>query len=602
MTTSRETDRIDVLTPIDVAFGRLLARIGGASLNDGAACELIARTGALLSFERGLGNSCLDIASVTRLQALDGSSDVSAPNVAEWQEMLVASGVVGNGVSPTPLVMEGTRLYLRRFYAAEERLAHEITGRMHETGDHAEEPDAATVALFRRLFPVSEGVTDWQAVAAGAALRRRLLFITGGPGTGKTTVAARILALLLHRRPTLRIALAAPTGRAAARLAEAITSAATSMEISPELRGLLPTKGTTLHRLLGYAPWNDRFRYRPDNRLAEDVVIIDEASMVDVLMMDAFFGAVSPSARIIVLGDPDQLVSVETGFVLGDISRAADTVGVDHGPGLAAWFTALAGAPLPASTAATPLRDSVVQLRRSYRFEKQLGIGALALAVQRQDADSALVILADETLSDVGTVDAAVTPTQLLAPLLKHVEAYLLAQDPAAALGALADFRVLCALREGDTGVSGLNALVERWLQSRGLPVKGWYDHRPVLITANDPSTGLFNGDVGVTLTANGRTEVHFASGNGVRAFAPARLPAHVTAWAMTVHKAQGSEFGHVMLVLPDVDSRILTRELLYTGITRAKQTVTIAGSSEILRTAIGRNVTRSSGLLGRLV
>ncbi len=221
--------------------------------------------------------------------------------------------------------------------------------------------------------------------------------------------------------------------------------------------------------------------------------------------------------------------------------------------------------------------------------------------MQRQDADGALAALADETLSDVSAVRAASTPAQLLAPLRPYVEAYLSAEQPAAALDALAQFRVLCAHREGDTGVTGLNGLVERWLQLRGLPVKGWYDHRPVLITANDPATGLYNGDVGVTLIARGRTEVYFTSGSGVRAFAPARLPAHETAWAMTVHKAQGSEFGHVMLVLPDADSRIVTRELLYTGITRAKQTVTIAGSDEIMRTAIGRNVMRSSGLRARI-
>jgi exodeoxyribonuclease V alpha subunit len=448
---------------------------------------------------------------------------------------------------------------------------------------------------------------DWQALAATAALRSSLTFITGGPGTGKTTVAAKLLALLLQGDATLRIAVAAPTGRAAARLAEAIGAAAAREQLGPLVTQHLPATGSTLHRLLGYQPWADRFTHHAAHPLADDIIVVDEASMVDVLMMDALFAAVKPSARLIVLGDPDQLASVDTGFVLGDIARAARSHGneVGHSASLGAAYATLSGADpslLPVSPQATALHNAVIRLRTSYRFGAQPGIGALAMATQAGNAAAAVQVLHDGALSDVAMHAPARSLVEQLGPVLPQLEHYLASSTPAEALGALAQFRVLCALRDGEAGVTGLNQRIERWLQQRGRTVAGWYDHRPVLITANDPATQLFNGDVGTTLAVDGVPLVHFPlSGGGYRSLAPSRLPAHETAWAMTVHKSQGSEFDHVLLVLPDTDSRILTRELVYTGLTRARRAVTISGTDELLRLAISRSVARVSGLTARL-
>jgi exodeoxyribonuclease V alpha subunit len=479
-------------------------------------------------------------------------------------------------------VLDGTQLYLARYFVAECRLAAAIRARL------AEPPRAsfeAVIPLFRQLFPRAAQAMDWQALAATAALRSSLTFITGGPGTGKTTVAAKLLALLLQGDATLRIAVAAPTGRAAARLAEAIGAAAAREQLGPLVTQHLPATGSTLHRLLGYQPWADRFTHHAAHPLA----------------------AVKPSARLIVLGDPDQLASVDTGFVLGDIARAARSHGneVGHSASLGAAYATLSGADpslLPVSPQATALHNAVIRLRTSYRFGAQPGIGALAMATQAGNAAAAVQVLHDGALSDVAMHAPARSLVEQLGPVLPQLEHYLASSTPAEALGALAQFRVLCALRDGEAGVTGLNQRIERWLQQRGRTVAGWYDHRPVLITANDPATQLFNGDVGTTLAVDGVPLVHFPlSGGGYRSLAPSRLPAHETAWAMTVHKSQGSEFDHVLLVLPDTDSRILTRELVYTGLTRARRAVTISGTDELLRLAISRSVARVSGLTARL-
>ncbi len=566
-----------LLSPIDEAFGRVLFRHAHRASGNDSVSHIAARTAELVSAWRADGHSCLEIsdALLHLLSTLDGEPPCAS--VDAWRAALLASGVCIDAADAasieSPLVLEGARLYLPRFRRAEQRLAAAIRARVAEPNVAKPDETKTDETLFAELFPPSNE-TDWQAVAARTALRSRLTFITGGPGTGKTTVAARILALLLHTYPTLRVALAAPTGRAAARLAEAIGLAATSLPA--QLAARMPSKGVTLHRLLGHRPWDDRFTFGPAHPLAHDVIVVDEASMVDVLMMDALFAAVRSDARVIVLGDPDQLASVETGCVLGDIARAADR----HG-----------GA----------LRDSVVRLRHSYRFDERAGIGQIASAIQRQDADAAMTVLRDESAADVSVRAEVPSTAALLEPIEPQVRAFLDTTTPADALSALAQFRVLCALREGDTGVSGLNARIERWLAARGYDVRGWYDHRPVLITSNDTSTGLFNGDVGVTLIIDGKASVWFHTADGPRAFAPSRLGAHETAWAMTVHKAQGSEFAHVLLVCPDSDNRLLTRELLYTATTRARHSLAIVGRDDIIRTAIGRTISRSSGLTERL-
>lgn len=592
-----------VLAPIDAKFGGFLVRHLPASLRPEER-DTVGVAGALLSADRGRGHSCIDLAALAGMRPWSGADALALPDFDACRSILTRSALCGDGIEPSALVLDGTRLYLYRYHAAERRLASAVRDRVSGDGATAA-PDDATITSFRALFPATtDGSIDWQGVAAAAALRSRLCIITGGPGTGKTTTVAKILALLLQREPDLRIALAAPTGKASARLAAAIANGAAMLSVDEHVRARLPRDGRTLHRLLGYRPWDDCFAHHANNPLPDDVVVVDEASMIDLLMMDALFAALRPGARVILLGDPDQLASVDAGYVLGDVCRAADASGAEHGVALSAWYDTLSGQPITASATATPLRDAVVRLRRSYRFEAHAGIGALAEAVRAGDAGRALSVLADAQQGDVSLRESDHTIDELLEPVLPALERYLTAATPLDALRALGEFRVLCAVREGRTGVAGVNEAVEWWLRARGVPTRArWYDGRPVLITANDSTTALFNGDVGVTFTgSDGRKLVYFADGSGgVRPVPPARLPEHETAWAMTVHKSQGSEFAHVLLVLPDDDSRVLTRELLYTAVTRATERVDIVGTPSAVEACVRRSTERASGLAERL-
>ena len=596
----------ELISPIDAELATVLARRATASLRSLDEIQLVGVATALVSRERGEGHSCLSLEHVAgEYPWPEVAPDIALPDVGRCRDVLLRSGLCGDGSVPTPLVLDHNRLYLYRYYAAECRLATAIRARLKPREDDSREPRPSVVQLFQRLFPTpSSGGTDWQAVAAAAALRNSLTVITGGPGTGKTTTVAKILALLLQRDPALRIALAAPTGKAAARLTESIGVQVEGMQLDDAVRAALPREGRTLHRLLDYRPWSDRLGYGADQLLAEDVIVVDEASMVDLLMMDALFAAVRPGAAVILLGDQDQLASVEAGYVLGDICRAAAACGETHGQALGAWYTALSGCNIASAADASPLRDSVVRLRRNYRFENRPGIGALVDAVRDGDADRALATLDGGEYEDVARLDTTITVRELLAPIDRLIDDYLDARTPEDALERLGGFRVLCALRRGPTGVTGLNNAIERLLRDRGRITRAtWYDRRPVLITANDPATGLFNGDIGVTFAGDdGRTQVWFpAAEQAIRGFAPARLPAHETAWAMTVHKSQGSEFGYVVLVLPDEENRVVTRELLYTGVTRAKEKLEMVANEAVVRRAVGTQVTRVSGLSSML-
>lgn len=608
-----------MVSAMDRTFARLVVRLVGEHGAIGAdGQELLRCTALLVSAERADGNSCVELGGYAGREVDLGGRVIRFPALAQWRRILLDSGMCGSAsfntadeisdVGLSLFVLEDDRLYLSRYHRAESRLATAI----HRRAASVVAVDAtASTARFRALFPSAcdAATVDWQALAAVAALRSPLVFITGGPGTGKTTVAARLLALLLDRDPTLTIALAAPTGRAAARLSEAIGAAAIRDGLHDLTQIAATTGGRTLHRLLGYHPATQRFRFRASRPLAEDVVVVDEASMVDVLMMDALFAALKPSARVIVLGDPDQLASVDTGFVLGDVTRAAHgderSDAVRYSANLVRAYAALSGVHAPALVREDhplPLQDVVIRLQVSWRFGRQMGIGRLAESTRLGRSDDVLGVLDDPACDDVALRDMPATAAALLAPVQSQIERLLSALTPDDALEALAQFRILAALREGPSGVAGLNTLIESWLQRRGRFVAGWYDHRPILITANDPSTQLYNGDVGVVLAVGGVPMVHFPTPDGgVRSLSPSQLPMHETAWAMTVHKSQGSEFDHVLLVLPDVDSRVLTRELVYTGVTRARRSVTLFGDRQILVAAVERSVARASGLVQRL-
>ncbi len=600
---------------LDRAFASLVVRL--ACRHDNVRVvyhrELLNSTALLLSSECASGNSCLKLGDHAGHSVILDDREVNFPSLTEWKESLLASGVCGEAGHSYPcrspvslLTLDDDRLYLSRYHRSEVRLAEAILVRAAAISDS---DTARSRRRFRELFPGSANeFPDCQALAAVAALRSSMVFITGGPGTGKTTVAARLLALLLDRDPSLSVALAAPTGLAATRLAQSVGATAINDRLH-ELDGLLPIEGCTLHRLLGYHSGTGRFSHDVDRPLQADVIIVDEASMVDVLMMDALCSALRPSARLIVLGDPDQLASVGTGFVLGDVARAAAASDAmdetRYSTGLLSACSLLTGRPLSAlgsAREAGPLRDVVIRLQYSWRFSSRPGIGRLAEAVRAGRFNDAMAVLRDDSTAEVALHATPGSAAELLSPLRAQVDLYLQTRAPGDALNALAGFRILAALRDGPAGVAGLNVVVEKWLQQRGIAAEGWYDHRPVLITANDPSTQLYNGDVGVVLALGGTPMVHFPASDGaLRSMSPFQLPAHETAWAMTIHKSQGSEFDHVVLVLPDVDNRILTRELLYTGVTRARQAVTIFGSPGIIASAAGRSVARVSGLLTRL-
>jgi exodeoxyribonuclease V alpha subunit len=452
---------------------------------------------------------------------------------------------------------------------------------------------------------------DWQCVAAFAAARKKFCVISGGPGTGKTHTLVVILAMLLDMEPNrkLRIAVAAPTGKAAARIQDSIRSIKTTLPCSDAVKAQLPERAMTLHRLLGNVPDSAYFRHNAGNQLPYDVIAVDEASMVDLALMAKLFQAVPASARVILLGDKDQLASVEAGAVLGDIcsAPALDRFSRDFGD----EFKQLTGWTLPASAGIERppgLTDGVVQLRKNHRFSKKSAIFQLSTAINDGLIDVALDILRRGSSEPGGDLASATLPPRtklkiaLKDKLIGGFREFLETNDPLQALGAMNRFRILCALREGAFGVAGLNRLAEELLEEAGLIHAGstWYSHRPLMITRNDYNLKLFNGDIGVILPEpeNGDPRAFFVGpGNTLRKFLPIRLPECETAYAMTVHKSQGSEFDRVLMILPDRESPVLSRELLYTGITRARMNVELWFDEGVFRKGLSRRVQRTSGL-----
>jgi exodeoxyribonuclease V alpha subunit len=654
---------------------------------------------------------------------------------------LRASGVVSNGSEDAaalrPLVLDDDgRLYLARYYDDERRLANAVLA--HAKGRGATSTlgadSAALAARLERFFgPPGRNEVDWQRAAAALSLSSRLTVVSGGPGTGKTTTVVGMLACLLDENPALTIALAAPTGKAAQRMQEALLARAASLP--DEIAARLPRTSQTLHRLLGLRQ-GMRARHGPDNPLPYDVLVVDEASMIDVALAAQLFDALAPDTRLVLLGDKDQLAAVEAGAVFAELSarpafseagiaRIAQATGVDAArvqaalprpehdfdssidafalepqaadDDLFASFDALeplesvasiddgwawtgldepdvayAGdgvsamqdephraAPDARSSAPpndsvgfdesrarhahatsdraivqAPLVDCVIWLERNYRFGLDSAIGRLSLAIRRGDVPAALDALGasaepdlfgprDEQApaghdapavldEDAGTTLAPRTLERLAQGFAPYVNALTtaLAQpqpDCLPLFDALNAFRILCATRLGSRGVQALNAqMAEHVRRAARAPLAvgtNWFAGRAVMVARNDYALGLFNGDIGIALpTREGRMRVHFRTADGgVRAVTPAALPPHDTAFALTVHKSQGSEFDHAALVLPAAKSRVLARELLYTAITRARKTVRIVGTREVLAQAIAMPTRRDSGLFARM-
>ncbi len=611
--TIRNILKMSLLSAFDVHFARFISEYAS---DDGDADLFLAA--GLVSRATGQGDICLDLASVAGNALMDrrvNSSAVVCPPLQEWLTTLEASPAVGKPGDIRPLILDiHHRLYLYRYWEYEQTIATSIKRRIERTIPALDLEHLKRI--LDRLFPKSRpSQVDWQKIAATVACLKHFCVITGGPGTGKTFTVTKVLALLLELRANqqLQIYLAAPTGKAAARLHEALEQTRNHINCDDRVKHAFPSEVFTIHRMLQPIKGTPYFRYNSENPLMADVVVVDEASMVDLALMSKLLAAVPEKAYLIFIGDKDQLASVEAGSVLGDICDR----GVMHG--FSGSFNELirnaTGESIDVSEqiadGAVGLQDSIVVLHKSYRFAPESGIGALSQAVKCGDTDAALNMLTDTAEKSI-----AWHPLKTIADLKETlseqiISAYkpcLSVRDPSEALDCLERFKILCALNIGPLGVLAVNQLAQQVLSRHNLiqpdPMaeNPWYAGRPVLITRNHYPLGLFNGDIGIALmpagSKNGELAVYFrANDGGVRRFLPQQLPEHQTVYAMTVHKSQGSEFDDVLLILPNKDVPILTRELVYTALTRARRKLTIWSAPEILRSALNRKIQRTSGL-----
>lgn len=659
----QQLEQQGIIRALDYQFARLLHTMNPD--------PLVTLLGANVSHELGRGNVCMSLKGA--LFGLDHSVSqklLTGTGIAreQWPNLLSACPLVGDGSQPTPLVLDNGRLYLYRYWQYECNVAGFLLRQQSEVLD-SQQASTILQRLFQRDYyfiaqqcagqtptqqqatiikwldiEVSESLDwpeiitainqstpnanmldrlipdsaclNWQKIAVALAASSSFSVISGGPGTGKTTTVVRLLALLtelgLEQNATPNIKLVAPTGKAAARLTESIGGALERINCSAAVREKIPTQAGTLHRLLGVLPGKSGFLHNQDNQLHLDILVVDEASMIDLPLMSQLLAALPDHARLILLGDRDQLSSVEAGSVLGDICLAA---GSGYSGQQVKLLETLTGHSLQNIAAVQPaanhnVSDSLCLLRKSYRFDAQSGIGSLAKAVNSQNIKS-LTSVFDDDFTDISLMPMA-SPSDYQRLIQYCVENYrpyleLIEQRaaPEAILAAFNEFQLLCALREGAFGITGLNEAIEKALQQQGLinASSQWYQGRPVLVTRNDHGLGLYNGDIGMTVQDEGRLKVAFQlPDKQLRLFLPSRLPEHETVYAMTIHKSQGSEFASVAMVLPDRDSPVITRELVYTGITRAKSKLSVFSGMNMLVKAAKSPTERESGLYQRLV
>jgi exodeoxyribonuclease V alpha subunit len=569
-----------IVAGADAHVAALLARLAG-DLDDAA---LLAA--ALAVRAPRTGHTCVDLATVADRAVGDGDVPIDPtslpwPDPGAWPAAVRDSPLTGDGA---PLVLEGSQLYLDRYWRDERQVAADLLALLRATPPLVD--DGVLADALDRLFETPGRQRD----AAEVAVRHRLTILAGGPGTGKTTTIARVVALhaelaLAASAPLPHIGLAAPTGKAAARLTEAVSDELSAMGdrlAAPVRAAIAGLQASTLHRLLGWRPGSaSRFRHDRTNRLPHDLVVVDETSMVSLTLMARLLEALRPDARLVLVGDPGQLASVEAGTVLGDLVQAA-------------------------TVAEAPLHPVTVTLTDEHRYGG--GIAAVAAAIHDGDADAVVQALRSNA-DDIHWIEAdPAAPDTDLAPVrtaaiatTEATRAAAHAGDARAALDALGGFRLLLAHRRGAHGVSHWNRQVERWTTPARDRDDEWYVGRPVLVTANDASLGIFNGDLGVVVQRDDHRAVTFDRHPAPLEITPSRLGDVETVHAMTIHKSQGSQFGTVAILLPEQRSRILTRELLYTGITRARRAIVLVGDEATVRAAVQRPIDRASGLAHRL-
>lgn len=595
----------EVVREIDLAFAKMINRL------DSKADPSVVVAAALVSRASIRGDVCLDLEKLVRSGIQGPGSPVPVRfdlSLDQWQKSLGASRSVGHPGEITPMILDGNRLYLQRYWKYEQQVARAILTRCEFRADAP--GNTSSRDNFSVDFPQADAE---QQLAVRTALERKFTVISGGPGTGKTYTIAKIISLLQASGgdEILRIMLAAPTGKAAARLQEALEAALTNLPVPAEKTesGSPALKALTLHRLLGAVAGKSRYRYDARNPLPADVVIVDEASMVDLALMARLVQAVPPAARLILVGDKDQLASVEAGAVLGDICQALKDS--DH---IRAGVRAEDSARDAKIEMGPGLESPIVVLKKNYRFGDQSSIHRLALAVNRGDGERALALLEkghQRRLAYICTGKAFDLNEALAGVVEDAFGPIFVTRDPMDALRCLMRYKILTPVRKGPFGVQGLNVSVERILRQAGVirthqVGSPWYAGRPVMITRNDYYHNLYNGDIGITMveTVAGSQKFRVAfpdDKQGLIHLSPEQLPEHETVYAMTVHKSQGTEFDNVLLVLPDKDVPVLTRELMYTAITRAREKVTIWSDGEIFKAAVQRRIKRASGLRNAL-
>ncbi len=600
----------------DRRFAGLMDRLNEGRQED---CRTLTLGAALVSRFSREGHICFDYTEAVPLLEKTGGT-IFLPDREDWERALAGSSLVGFPGDYKPLIRDRRgRIYLYRYWRYQKQIADFIRERME---NRPEIKEALLIDSFSRLFPKEtfeapepSGVDKMQARAAFSAVTHSFCVISGGPGTGKTTTIARILALLVEQHPAsgLRIALTAPTGKAAARLAGAVVTAKRRLNCVSAVREAIPETAFTLHRLLGSRPGSVYFRHSADNRLAVDVVVVDEASMVDMALLAKLLAALPPHCRLVLVGDKDQLASVEAGSVFADICAAGN---MDRFSSSFLERFVVAGIP----SAESPVSgrehrnkedclfdDSLVQLEKNYRFDPGGGISRLSRAVREGDGAEVVSVLEARQYPDVTRISPENENwrEQIWRKGYDWFLSYCsAAADIAEVFLRFERFRILCALREGPQGANTINAVIEERIKKNILtgPDAIWYPGRPVMVIRNDYHLRLFNGDVGIALkNGAGRLRVWFFDGGEIRRFHPRRLPEHETVYAMTVHKSQGTEFGRIQLILPEKDAPVVTRELLYTAVTRAANAVQIVARRDILQAAVSRRTFRMSGLAEEL-
>ncbi len=562
--------------------------------------DIVALLAAIVSHQNAQGDVCINLLDYAGKKLLLNGNliDVNVVALDRLVQALQSHPRVKTADFPSPLVLDGKRLYLGKYWQYEQTLAKNIQQRLEQK---IEFDESVLKKGLHELFSLQENETNWQAIAASICVQKHFTVISGGPGTGKTTTVIKVLALLLQQQPELNIALLAPTGKAAARLSESIKNALSC--VPEELAKHIPTESATIHRMLAWQPHKNRFYYNRSNLLAVDVVIIDEASMVDLSLMTQLLEAIPLHARVILLGDRDQLASVEPGRVLGDITGHGQPIyySADMAKQLIALGLYLDQADINPQPEAINIMDSVAILRKSYRFDAHSSIGLIAKWVKQSQGGKALSLLQSGERSDATffSMENEQCFTQIVDYAVEKYQKYLQQQEVEKALAQFDYFRILCALHGGEYGVERINAQIEQALAAKGLIQQhDFYHGKPIMITRNDYESGLFNGDIGLLWQdQQGSLKAWFRTAQGLKAVELARLPEHNCAFAMTIHKSQGSEFNRILLVLPEQNTQLYSQELIYTGITRAKEKIAVAALAQSFKLACRQKQKRESGL-----